>query len=523
MNPFFKSIRWRLQLWHGALLLVVLTAFGLRVYSLHLQNRLQLIDQELQRQLIFVASTLQDTEHAESIREAATAAISSSPLLSAAPQNSVGQAAREHRNNLPPEALHDSTKRALLDAISKAGTYYIGWGPDDTVMFKSDLTPDGISPPPKNSNLLFHAQTRGDCREQILTSSSGLRLLVGRSLENDLAQIRGVVWQIVLSGAGVMALGLMGGWWLATKVTKPIKNISATAEKIAAGNLAERINVADTESELGQLAGILNASFDHVQKAVTELQEALERQTRFVADASHELRTPVAVVLAEASSALARERSPDEYREALEACCQTARRMRRLVESLLLLVRVEAGQASSPRAVCELDRIAWETAELLRSLADEQNVALQLETKPAPCWGNSDELGQIVTNLVSNAINYNRPGGTVRVSAEAEAGFAVLRVEDTGQGIAKESLPHVFERFYRVDQSRSPTSGHFGLGLAITKGLVEAHSGTISVTSVLGEGSTFTVCLPMSKEVSTNATPDASAVSKEGVVPRLPA
>ncbi|OAM88974.1 hypothetical protein AW736_09350 [Termitidicoccus mucosus] len=487
-------------------MLVVLAAFGLRLYSLHLQNRLQLIDQELQRQLIFVASTLQDTEHSEAIRAAATAALPNSPLLSASPEDSIDRTNQEHRNNLPPEARHDATKRALLDAITKAGTYYIGWAPDDSVFFKSDLVPNDILPPPKNSNLLFHAQTRGDCREQILTSSSGLRLLVGRSLKNDLAQMRSVVWQTILSGAGVMALGLIGGWWLATHATKPIKNISATAEKIASGNLAERINVSDTDSELGQLAGILNASFDHVQKAVTELQEALERQSRFVADASHELRTPVAVVLAEASSALARERTPDEYREALEACCQTARRMRRLVESLLLLARVEAGQTSNPRAVCELDRITQEAVALLRSIANEQCVSLQLETQSTQCFGNSDELGQIGMNLVSNAIHYNRPGGAVLVSVDAEDGFAVLRVEDNGQGIPKESLPHVFERFYRVDQSRSSTSGRLGLGLAITKALVEAHSGTITVTSVLGEGSTFTVRLPLAGQMVADAT-----------------
>lgn len=507
MNPLFKSIRWRLQLWQGALLLVVLAAFGFRLYSLHLQNRLQLIDQELQRQLIFVASTLQDTKHSESIRDAATTALSSSPLPPAAPEGTGGGTDHRRRDNLSPEARHDSTKRALLDAITKAGTYYICWGADDSVMFKSDLAPDDILPPAKNGNLLFHAQTRGECREQVLTSASGLRLLVGRSLKNDLAQMRSVVWQTILSGAAIMALGLIGGWWMATRATKPIKDISATAEKIASGNLAERINVSDTDSELGQLAGILNASFDHVQKAVTELQEALERQKRFVADASHELRTPVAVVLAEASSALERERTPDEYREALGACCQTARRMRRLVESLLLLARVEAGRTGGPRAVCELDRMTRDAVELLRSIAHERQVALHLETEVTECSGNSDEVGQIVTNLVGNAIHYNRPGGEVRIGVYSEAGFAVLRVEDSGQGIAEGNLPHVFERFYRVDQSRSSTDGRFGLGLAITKALVEAHSGTIAVTSVLGEGSVFMVHLPLAGTTAHPANP----------------
>jgi two-component system, OmpR family, sensor kinase len=412
------------------------------------------------------------------------------------PEAPNGRTNHEPRVEIPAEAQSEVTKMALLDAVTKAGTYYIAWRPDESVLFRSTLVPRDTLTPTMNSTLLFHARTRGENREHILTSSSGLRLLVGRSLTNDLAQMRSVVWQTILSGAAVMTLGLVGGWWIATRATKPIKNISATAEKIASGNLAERIDVSDTDSELGQLAGILNASFDHVQKAVSELQEALENQRRFVADASHELRTPVAVVLAEASSALERERTPEEYREALAACCQTARRMRRLVESLLLLARVEAGQSRSPRAVCDLDQVTHRTIELLQPIADQLHITLYLEEQPTRCFGNPDELGQVVTNLVSNAVYYNRPGGTVHVSVQSKDGAATLRVADTGQGIAEEDLPYIFQRFYRVEQSRTSTSGHFGLGLAITKALIEAHSGTIIVASELGKGSTFTVCLP---------------------------
>ena len=277
-------------------------------------------------------------------------------------------------------------------------------------------------------------------------------------------------------------------WWTA-RALRPIADISATAARISTGDLAQRIHTADTDSELGQLAGVLNDTFAH-------LQAAFARQAQFTADAAHELRTPVSVVLTQTQTALARERPAEEYRESLAACQRAAQRMRRLMDSLLMLARLDADDAGAMRGPCNLDRVAGETVDLLRPLAQAQSVNIETDLAPTPCVGNADQLTQVVSNLVSNAIHYNRAGGSVRVKVAAESGAALLSVADTGLGIAAEDVPHVFERFYRADKSRSSANGHAGLGLAIVKAIVEVHGGSIEVASELGKGSTFTVRLP---------------------------
>jgi signal transduction histidine kinase len=172
--------------------------------------------------------------------------------------------------------------------------------------------------------------------------------------------------------------------------------------------------------------------------------------------------------------------------------------MRRLTESLLTLARLDTGEARAAREPCELDRLARDAAELLRPIAEEQEVALKVESTPTRCEGNAEQLGQVVTNLVSNAICYNRPGGSVRVRVAEEPGTAVLTVTDNGLGIAPEHLPHVFERFYRADESRNRRNGGgAGLGLAICKAIADAHHATLEVTSTHGQGSIFTLRVPV--------------------------
>ncbi|MBU4459950.1 MAG: HAMP domain-containing histidine kinase, partial [Verrucomicrobia bacterium] len=314
-------------------------------------------------------------------------------------------------------------------------------------------------------------------------------IVVGRSVAPDLAELRRLALWLGACAAGVLALGLAGGWWVATRAIRPIDAISAAAQKIAAGDLAERIDAGDTGSELGRLAQVLNATFDR-------LGEAFARQAQFTADASHELRTPVAVILAQTETILARERQPGEYREALEACRRAARRLRHLTESLLTLARLDSGAPAERPDPVALDRVTAEAVDLLRPLATERSICLDADLAAAPCAGHADRLAQVAANLVANAIHYNRPGGEVSVRTAVEDGAAVLAVRDTGTGIAAADLPHIFERFYRADASRARAEGRSGLGLAIAKAIVESHGGTIAVESREGEGSTFTVRIP---------------------------
>ena len=319
--------------------------------------------------------------------------------------------------------------------------------------------------------------------------------MVGRSIANDLADLRKQAVFTALAGAAVAALGLIGGWWLAARAIQPIDQISKTASKIANGDLAERINVPQTENELGQLANTLNTTFDRLHAAYEDVQSAFERQRAFTADASHELRTPVSVILAETSSSLSRERTPAEYKESLDAIQRSARRMRQLTESLLTLARLDSSQDSNRRA-CDISGIARETIDALRPLANQHKVTVTSELQPAIGIIDPEQIAQVITNLLSNAIYYNRAGGEVRVKTSADGKQCVIVVSDNGQGISAEDLPHIFERFYRADKSRSPSNGRAGLGLAIAKVIVDQHEGSLNLVSVPDNGSTFTVRLP---------------------------
>jgi heavy metal sensor kinase len=334
------------------------------------------------------------------------------------------------------------------------------------------------------------ARARGELRELFRFGPLGDCILVGRSIVPELVAMRQLAVSLFAAGAGVLLFGLAGGWWLASRTIRPIEDISATAVKISAGDLSQRINAADTESELGRLAGVLNSTF-------ARLEAAFAHQARFTSDASHELRTPVAVIISQTQTALARERSGPEYREALEACQRAAQRMRKLTESLLELARLDAGQETIKRERFDLARAAREGVELVRPLAAERGIEIHCDLAAVECPGDAERIGQVVTNLMTNAIHFNRDRGEVRVSARAENGAALLTVADTGEGIPVEDLPHVFERFYRVDKSRSRIQGRTGLGLAICKAMVDAHGGVIEVSSQSGVGSVFTVKLPL--------------------------
>jgi len=257
--------------------------------------------------------------------------------------------------------------------------------------------------------------------------------------------------------------------------------------KISAGDLSQRINIAEAESELGQLAAVLNSTF-------ARLETAFAQQKQFASDAAHELRTPVTVILTQTQTALAREREAVSYRQTVEACQRAAQRMRRLIESLLELARFDAGQEVLKRMQFDFAQTISDSAELVRTLADERGVKIISDLAPLEITGDAERLAQVVTNLLTNAIQYNRLGGEVRVKLAAANGLAVLEIADTGQGIAPEELPRVFERFYRADQSRTG-AGNAGLGLSICKAIVEAHGGAIEVASEKNAGTTFTVRL----------------------------
>jgi two-component system, OmpR family, sensor kinase len=379
----------------------------------------------------------------------------------------------------------------LFTAASTNGFYLAFWWPDEKLAMQSTNTPaDLVRPARLPTDTRVHTRTREGRREAYHFTEIGDCALAGCSLASFTSAMHRFTGLLLAAGGVVLAFGLGGGWWLTGHAIRPIAEISATAGRISAGNLAERIDMAEADTELGQLAAVLNSTF-------ARLEAAFAQQRQFTADASHELRTPLAVIISEAQTALARERNAAEYRETLEDCLGTAQQMRRLVESLLQLARFDAGQEQIRRESFDLSQVARECVDLVRPLAERRRIAMDAELAAIQCPGDAGRIGQVITNLLTNAIGFNRDEGRVRISVSAQDSVALVQVQDTGPGIPAEDLRRIFERFYRVDKARSSIQGRTGLGLAICRAIVEAHGGSIEVASVPGSGSTFTVKLPL--------------------------
>ena len=488
------SIKWRLQIWHGLILLAVLTGFGFTAHQLERGKMFRQIDGELHRRGNVIANSFRQPQRGRGPEEITSdGPPGDNPRNPRSPRNNGGQPEGNRPQvrefHLPPQTA------SLFDETDTNGFYYIAKGRDGQELARSANTPRDINiidnPPPqppggelsprRNPPEPQPPQTRGDFREQTLFPPGGGIILVGRNIAPELAELRRAAWLLTGVGGMILLIGLAGGWWLASRAIRPIGDISATAARISTGDLSQRIGTADTESELGQLAAVLNSTF-------ARLESAFARQQQFTADAAHELRTPVTVIITQTQSALNRERSAADYRAALEACERAAQRMRKLIEALLQLARLDAGAEALPRETVDLARLGAECADLVRPLAAERNIALRTELAPASCPGSADLLALAITNLLTNAIQHNAGGSEVRLVTRAENGTAILTVADNGPGVSEEHLPHLFERFYRADSARSARPGGAGLGLAIVKSGVEACGGTAACRNLSPNG-----------------------------------
>jgi signal transduction histidine kinase len=493
----YKSIKWRLQLWYGLILVVVLAGFGFTAYQLERNQQFSRIDNELHQRVGILANSLRRPPRPRQQNE-------DGPPFDRPPPGQFpgdgppGQNPRPPREfHLPPEDAHffdtndpnaffftinsdrgDEIARSMNqpDRIVKMGTR----NPMISVNTLAPRLPDSSKPPVVN---FFE-----NYAEIADVLPSGEIIWVGCSVAPELKELHRTALKLASVGGVILFFGLAGGWWIVSRSLRPVAEISSAAVNISAGDLSRRISIAETESELGQLAAVLNSTF-------ARLDAAFAQQKQFASDAAHELRTPVAVILTQTQTALNREREAADYRQTIEACQRAAQRMRKLIGALLELARLDAGQEQMKRMNFDLSSTARDCVELIRPLADERGVKIIAELAPLEIPGDSERLAQVITNLLTNAIHYNVPDGEVRITVQSQDGMAILSVADTGAGIPAEDLPRVFERFYRADKSRS--TGGNGLGLAISKAVVEAHGGTIEVSSEENAGTVFTVRLPV--------------------------
>ena len=315
-------------------------------------------------------------------------------------------------------------------------------------------------------------------------------IMVARSAEG-IETVLDLLFHILMAALPTtLLLAGGGGVFLLRRALKPVEQITDTARNIEESDLSRRISV-NTKDELGSLAFTLN-------RMIERLEKAFKRQKELTGDASHELRGPLAVIQAETTLALQRERDPASYRKSLEIVAQEGDHMAAVLNQLLTLARADSGKDQMTFQVVELAHFLRELCEDMTILCREKEQFLREElNEPLSIKGDPKALRNMMVNFLTNAIRYTAGGGTITVSLYRERTMAVIAVSDTGMGIPSHELPHIFKRFYRVDKARSREAGGSGLGLAICRHIAHVHGGTIQVESQVNRGSTFRIRFPL--------------------------
>lgn len=305
----------------------------------------------------------------------------------------------------------------------------------------------------------------------------------------------------------VIGVSVIAGYWLARRALAPLEYVAITAERISVEKLDQRLEVQNPSDELGRLALTLNGVFDRIQSSYDQMRQ-------FTSDAAHELRSPIAALRTQSEVALRSPRSVEEYQRVVRVTLEEVGYMGDLVDQLLLLSRHDAGHQSTYFEFLPVDKLLLDVIDRARPVIEERGQTLVVSR--FPLWsvkGDDIWLSQLFWNLLDNASKYTSPGGEIHITAGMDEDEWWCSVRDTGVGIAPAHLPRIFDRFYRVDSSRTRNTGGTGLGLAICKSIVEAHGGRIHVESVINEGTVFTVHLPGRPAV---------AEASSGEIPVLP-
>ena len=484
---FRPSIRIRLLLWFGFLLALLVAGFGTTAYQLRKSAAREEIDAELARRVELVSVAFRGAEIEQRFR----------PHEHGMPPPDFRD--RPHPKGPPPGGFpRERFSRApflLPESVTNQfaasnGCFFAVWAEEGSRLSQSAFLPESLEPPkPPNAGTAIRHRTRGTWREAYHFTEMRDCVLVGCDIADDLARLRNDGWGLAGAGGLVLLLGLGGGWFFAGLALRSVRHIGATARRISEEHLSERIPTDGMDRELGQLADVLNATF-------ARLDAAFARQRQFTADAAHELRTPLAVIISDAQTALRRDRGAEEYRDTIRSCEEAAQKLRRLSDSLLELARLDSGREQGRRTDADLADLAANCLEQLRPLALEREIRIEADLKPAPLACHPDQIARVFVNLIGNALEYNHPGGQIRVATSAQDGKTTAVVSDTGDGISPEDLPHIFDRFYRASQARTRSAEHAGLGLAICKAIVEAHGGRIEAASTPGAGTAVTLRWP---------------------------
>ena len=486
-RPMIAPMRVRLILWYSAVLTLVLVLLSLTIYWIVKKSMMERTDADLGQ----LSNSFLVTLNAE-LQDAA----SSGDFLGAAHQSMI-----EH--NYPDHAfvVLDSAGAVLADSHELLANQKLDAG-DDAGRSTGPDALHACTPAIASFNRPFrtvwlnHHQFR--CYSALFTAyGKPYRLVIAQSLHAQRAVLERVSvafgWLIPLA----LVLASTGGYFLARKSLAPVLAMSVQTDLITASNLHQRLLVQNSADELGRLATTFNRLLDR-------LDQAFEQQRRFIADASHELRTPVAILRGEAEVAISQpSRSPAEYRESLVVLHQEAKRLAKIVEDLFTLTRADSGQYPLSLQDFYLDELITECARSVRALADGKQISVVVEAEPElQICADEPLLRRMLLNILDNAIKYTPAGSSVSLSCRTVNSGVEIVVADNGPGIPVPLQSRIFERFFRVDlaRSRGTNEGGAGLGLSIARWIVEAHDGRLELSRSDAAGSTFTALLPHARK-----------------------
>ena len=470
----FDSIRTHLTLWYMGVLALVLILFSMGVYAMLARNIYRDLDSNLNTTIDEATlSLLRKMRDGESAVEAGRYALD------------------EHIGARQAAAIFDENGSLIAENTALNGIH----APAVTLQ----------SIPADQVHLYSTAENSESDRRRVIVKrvtaspAKTYAVVVSQPLDRAIRELKRIRLILLFSIIGALVLAGLGGWFLARRSLAPVVQMTEQARIMSAENLAQRLPLGNPHDELGRLAATFNELFGR-------LDESLSQQRRFMADASHELRTPLSVMRTATGVTLEQEqRSVSEYRHALKVIDQQVQRLTRIVTDMFTLARADAGRRAINRNDFYLDELIWECVRAAEYLGSRKGVTIRLGKLPEiPYRGDEGLLRQMILNLLDNAIKHSPSDGEVHVRLERQGSEHRIVVSDTGLGIPPEAQTHIFERFYRVDRSRSRTEASdlgagAGLGLSIAKWIAETHHGRLELQSSNPTGSVFVASLPASE------------------------
>lgn len=465
-------LRLRLTLWYGSALAIVLVIFSIVLYAITARNLRNAVDQSLE--------------------ETATTAVRS----------------LEERGFLP--LIDEEALLSQFPELARIDKFFQIFSPSGTITIRSPnikqhevpLSREALETTVKGQTVFESAKYPNEPPLRLISVPIIYRgtllyiVQVGTSMESIEDTLRRFLVLLTIAVPIALTVSLAGGWFLAGRALRPVDAITLAAQRIAGGDLSQRLTMSSAPDEIGRLAGTFNNMIGRLDASFRQIRQ-------FTSDASHELRTPLTIMKGETELVLRRPRPLEDYQSVLESNLEEIDRMTHIVDELLFLSRADMGEVKMESLPVALESLVEDIHRQATLLGQERNIEVVLGTvMPAVVQGDELRLRELLLNLVENAIKYSHAGGKVEIALLKAVQEARVSVTDHGIGIAPEDQQRIFNRFFRTDDARAHTKKGTGLGLAICAWIAESHKGRVEVASKRGQGATFTVILPIAGQLN---------------------